>query len=382
VQSATPTSGDIRGDLLKVDVVLAEIFFLKFSESINIPIVQIVRFGTVGFNDEVERHSMNMTCGRYSFCLFRLQTQFRPLVASLFVSFLTATANSVDGACLDSRRAGECNSTHLFRRLKLKIDGLRCAYSSYACHALLAFVILWGVSSSALAKATVPLVVCAGDDSNGLSSTKTQFVRLELPDVIARQLAVYVGEKLAILAPRGWACRGESGPDYLRLDVYPLLGDGQQNALISEQTWVAETAMGTARVLAYGRSYFTKIVIQNDVQNFLDKSGLSLSLKNFLMPDFPEMKREYINKNLLQFETPAGKKGLEPDNEINSSLQSSGLLAIRVEDNFPYQLNILISRFSKDTSLLQKATLDFAKNCIGQDSRDYCPINEQINSGG
>lgn len=184
--------------------------------------------------------------------------------------------------------------------------------------------ILFSLSTIAYARqplATVPFVGCPADGQLGpTAAPKGKPKNLPLAAPVAAQIAWYEyrgdGGQMGILAPRGWNCFATIGSNGISLYVAPeplnadkILGHKNWRGFIGPAIELSESEGGTsgrfdvakviARVFSAHRD-FLRDVIAEDIE----------TASNFPTGPFPTDHLNYKTKELVEFTTPAGHKGL------------------------------------------------------------------------
>jgi hypothetical protein len=346
--------------------------------------VNIIHFDTNHLEDEVERQSMNMKLQRYSFYAPELWATLRFVAASLFVSILTLSAMVEDVACIGRRRMGERSATHIFRMLKLKIDGLRGAYPSYACVALLSFLLFDGFSSRALAKTTVPFVGCVGVNMEDTTPPTGDPFPVDLSENDAKQLSLYVGANIAALGPRGWNCDESDGPAVAELQIYPYGGSVNSGPAIIFMVRSAETPNNDREIASYGRQYFSKIVPRSKIP--VPIKGYIDPYQVFFVPFYNHDAITYLDDRTLVFSTPKGQNGLGASLFYNDGyngagnyfkLPVTGLMGLLAGQGNPsYLIYFLALRKPDVNDRESQLIINFARKCIARNMNPVCNLQK------
>jgi len=198
-------------------------------------------------------------------------------------------------------------------------------------------------------------------------------LRLDVPERIASELALYSGAYIDILAPRGWTCFANYGNVNDNIWVYPKGSNPNSGPTVSMSVIITAFGGGRQARVIYGGRYFPKIVAERDVKNAIiaynSSSGENISEDQFLAPEFPGDKITYLNGSTLEFWTPPNQYGLastfaaDPLQKIDQtrpSLPTSGLMElnsdaesdlVQVAIRVPTRLNDLVPfilGFSRD----------------------------------
>jgi hypothetical protein len=203
-------------------------------------------------------------------------------------------------------------------------------------------LILTALAPRAIAATTIPFVGCieVGATANDGSWTAPlgKPMVTDLPPAIASQLAIYVSNWSAVLAPRGWACRSRvealQGVDMI---VSPLPRDGDDRAVLSGPAIILWNNEKPRTVASYTARYFPQAVAavaaNDDVcgaacDTFLEpKGGTPL-----LAPSYPSDMIRHRGDLVLEYTTPANRPGLGHQIGLSGSGQfaliSYGVLAL------------------------------------------------------
>jgi len=188
-------------------------------------------------------------------------------------------------------------------------------------------------SAAAQAAVTVPFVGCAGDDDTGPTPAATgRPVTVEIPAAVAAKLAVYSGEDIQILAPRGWDCAGFHSNVNASLSVFPPgRDDDKSGPIVMEfiKEGNIEGGLGSG-VISVGATYFPDIISHSDLLDYLRATNMSGSEEQFAAPVYSSDELTYLTKSELIFFTPAGKQGVASIYDVppSSTLPTRGILRI------------------------------------------------------
>lgn len=189
--------------------------------------------------------------------------------------------------------------------------------------ALIACITLAGCHSSPQAAAAksadatvaLPFVGCAGDGQLGPTPPPGPPAAIpEYPAAVAARLAYYVSDELTVVAPRGWHCLATVGSSGATLIVTPepvlfkdLIGTKKR---FSDQIVLASFVFsGTsgrfivadvaARVFPVARKFVDMVI-----------DGWPEEKSHIEFAPYPDDRIKHISETHIQYETPAGKKGL------------------------------------------------------------------------
>jgi hypothetical protein len=209
--------------------------------------------------------------------------------------------------------------------------------------------------------ATIPFVGCA---AQGAPAPTGQALTIDLPPAIASQLAIYAGEHLALLAPRGWACSGTDGADNRSLFVYPRGGGvATRGPIIAKRIYQGGTQDAINLTIAYAARYFPTSANADEVNGAAAKAGLPASAILNLAPGFKTDKLDYVTPILLDFTTPAGDPGL--GNQVlatSRSLETSGLLEVQ-DSNLGADDSVAVFAMRTISPDLRKYLFAYEENC-------------------
>ncbi len=215
---------------------------------------------------------------------------------------------------------------------------------------------------------TVPFIGCPSDGQAGsLAAPPGQALRLAVPPEAAVRLAWYKAtDAPGVLAPRDWHCFGTYGSSGATLYVSPE-PLGSQIVLSSEWKGLSgpaveissmnggtsgrfEVAQKIARLFPQHMD-FTRQVIAESIEPASD----------FPLGPYPGDKLTYKTKTLVEFETPAHRKGLGTDSRLQRNDQAiEGFVFLSMRPgNDPYDV-VLEMRLPPDLSrfvpVIQAAT--------------------------
>ncbi len=186
----------------------------------------------------------------------------------------------------------------------------------------------------------VPFVGCASDGQVGpLKAPKGTSKVLPISPEMALRLAYYKAEQgSGILAPRGWHCFGTYGSNGDNLYVSPKPIDrrvlfsnrweGFAGAAIQISDMIGDTSgrFGVAQVIARvfpGHMAFVKGVISEGIE----------PASSFPRGPYPGDKLTYLNKEIVEYETPANQNGLGTDSMLKKNgSQISGVAILTGEE--------------------------------------------------
>ena len=162
----------------------------------------------------------------------------------------------------------------------------------------------------------VPFVGCPSDGQTGpiappTGSTRTVHLSSKLPGAIA----YYQGDGGAgVFAPAGWHCLalyGSSGEAIIvSADALPKSGvpsGSSIDAPVIEYSALSGETSGRFGVATYGHMLFPDLT--KDFVKGVEDEGIE-SKSEIEEPKYPRDKLTFLNKTLVQFETPANAKGL------------------------------------------------------------------------
>jgi len=209
--------------------------------------------------------------------------------------------------------------------------------------------------------ATIPFVGCA---AHGAAAPTGQSLTIDLPPAIASQLAIYAGEHLALLAPRGWVCSGTDGNDNVSLFVYPRGGGvATSGPIIAKRIYLGGTQNAINLTIAYAARYFPTSANADEVNGAAEKEGLAASAILNLAPGFKTDKLVYVTPILLEFTTPAGDAGLgDQVLTMSRSLETSGLLEVQ-DSNVAADDSVAVFAMRTVSPDLRKYLFAFEENC-------------------
>jgi len=208
----------------------------------------------------------------------------------------------------------------------------------------------------------------------GLPAPTGQPFTIDLPPAIASKLAIYAGEHLALLAPRGWECSANDGNDNMSLFVYPS-GSSAATAgpIIATRVDGGGTENSINLTLAYAARYFPRSISANEVSAAAAEDGSAPSDILNLAPRFKTDRIVYLTQSLLEFTTPAGNPGL--GNEIlttSSKLKTLGLLEVEVS-NVGDDDTVSVFAMRTISPDLRKYIFGFEENCALYNSAACTP---------
>lgn len=181
----------------------------------------------------------------------------------------------------------------------------------------------------------VPFIGCPSDGQTGplgppTGTARTVHLSAKLPGAIA----FYQGEGGAgVFAPAGWHCLalyGSSGEAIIvSANALPKSGVPSGNSIdapVIEYSALSGETSGRFGVAIYGHMLFPDLT--KDFVQGVEDEGIE-SKSDIEEARYPKDKLTFLNKTLVQFETPANTKGLGTEGYVNVSQASiTGLVAL------------------------------------------------------
>jgi hypothetical protein len=275
---------------------------------------------------------------------------------------------------------GERSAAHFLRMLRQELMG----YAALT-HPTLAFIVFVYVSPSAAAETTVPFVGCPGFGMSSPPAPNGPPFKVNFPENIASKLALYVGENLAILAPRGWSCSGHDTAMTRSLDVY--LG---KNFSIDEPSetitnWLAEDTGAILTIGSFGGAYFKEIIPSHDIPGYVENAHEGdrsiKTAKQFLVPKFQRDRIKYMNNSLLVFSTPPKVEGLGDLDMYNffpykinspSNYPITGVAKLINSPKPGYLLFVLNIKLDNRSQYLVQYIKATSISCLSKSLEDFC----------
>ncbi len=245
------------------------------------------------------------------------------------------------------------------------------------CVLFILSIVYLGAEAVAKADVTVPFVGCVSQGEILMPAPNGSPVAVDLPADVASKLAVYGGSDLVILAPRGWSCGGSNGSDIMSLRVSPMEGNPRKAPMVEESLFVGN-ALERRLLLSYGGRYFPKAFSQKDIDDGIATFGQPGETRSqFLAPNFPNDTISYVTKSMLEFTTPAGKRGLGTDFGLTKMFQNHGLFMISI--NPPAGDDEAVAFFGLELppalDFLQPYIMAFSKDCLSNDNGSLCAVD-------
>jgi len=185
---------------------------------------------------------------------------------------------------------------------------------------LIFFVLLASLNLTACAQSQpqeVPFVGCPGDGQTGPVAAPTgRAQRVKLEASTASQLAFYEASgpsgSLSVLAPRGWSCFYRYGSSGSFLVVAPATGiTNAPRPGIASPGVVVNYYFGDTSGRFIVADYAARLFLETErdyVQRVIDE-GL-VPKENFSLGPYPDDILRYRSDTLVEFETPAHRKGI------------------------------------------------------------------------
>jgi len=210
---------------------------------------------------------------------------------------------------------------------------------------------------------------------------------VDLPPKIAAKLAIYAGDQLAVLAPRGWLCVGVDHVGAVSLRVYPKAGSDEGETLISIG---GVNDGGILQLASFGGRYFPAFEPPDGIRRFLSSDDAGdlrrMPLNKFLVPKFKNDILHYMDKYAFSFTTPAHVRGIG-DLELfsafpysvypASALPTYGFAAIdgnpQTQDVIGIAIYFLILRVPKNLAYLRFPIENFLYICLSKNP-DGCSV--------
>jgi hypothetical protein len=201
---------------------------------------------------------------------------------------------------------------------------------------------LAALTPRAMAATTIPFVGCIEAGATVLDGSWTaplgKPLVTSLPPAIASQLAIYVSNWSAVLAPRGWACRSRvealQGVDMI---VSPLPRDGDDRAVLSGPAIILWNNERPATVASYTARYFPQALATVEASDEVCGAACETLLNPKggaprLAPSYPADIIRHRGHMVLEYTTPANRPGLGHQIGLPGSgqfaLTSYGVLAV------------------------------------------------------
>jgi hypothetical protein len=205
------------------------------------------------------------------------------------------------------------------------------------CATLLAVLAASAVPAAA---ATVPVIGCPTDGQIGPEAApKNGTKHLKLDAHTTPRLAYYRNAEIGVLGPRGWHCLVLAGSNGTTIYVTPeqldakvvmfsekfkgITGDGiQLSYSLGETSGRFEAAKIMARVFPQNRGFVDKVIAEK-----IEPAS------HFVFGPYPTDRLKRLSEAMVEYETPAGMKGLGTDTRLVPNQSPISGLAFLGEDD-------------------------------------------------
>jgi len=272
-------------------------------------------------------------------------------------------------------------------------------------HLIIGIGLFYILSSQSSNGATVPYIVCSGQDLPSSSPRWPSSINIEVPGIDAKKLSLYAGGFTSLLAPRGWKCDEEDTDAFGEITIYPR-SEADIDGPRVEVSFVAGDIAGARwDVEEYECHYFSRDIRTDP---FACKHGalspLMIKKENsdienvpesvlLPIPFYKEDKLTYINRYLLRYVTPSRSLGLGTSNlfdptqgysSITSSLTTDGFLiwgplSPGVDEFGDSWIHLLKVRLEKEDTSLTEVIMNFSKKCYLEDLKSFCILEDSAN---
>jgi hypothetical protein len=212
-----------------------------------------------------------------------------------------------------------------------------------------------------VAAATVPVTGCPTDGQMGPQpAAKYRTKTLALDARAASALAFYRNAEIGILGPKGWSCLVLSGSNgttiYVtpeRLDAKTMLGgkfkgisgDGIQLSVnLGETSGRFEAARFMARVFPQNRMFVDKVIAEK-----IEPAS------NFVFGPYPGDHLTRRSEAMVEYETPAGRKGLGTDSHLLANQSPISGLIFLGEDDSVLSLSVRLPDRPLQSAIIRQA---------------------------